>query len=165
MSDEGLAVGDRTHRPPREKQTLREACRARGVRMTRQREVIVELLDTSQEHLDARTLLEEARRRLPGIDKTTVYRTIRRLRKLGLIDELDLLHMGEHEGHFYETLPEKMHLHIVCMACGKVMEVMPPSWAAVEAEVEKESQFTIEMTRVEMGGWCRECRQAGKGLG
>ncbi len=143
--------------------SLSEACREKGLRMTRQRQVIVDLLENSREHLDAPTLLREARRRVPAIDKTTVYRTIKRLRRLGLIDELDLLHMGEHDGHFYEPLPEKMHLHIVCMRCGKVEDMQPETWASVEQEVQSRKGYTIEMARVEIGGYCPECRRPDSG--
>lgn len=126
--------------------------------MTRQRSAVIDILDSSSEHLDARGLLDEARRRIPDIDRTTVYRTIRKLQDLGLIDELDLLHY-KHEGHFYEPLPDKMHLHIVCTGCGKVVEMRPEAWARVEREVEAGSGFSIETARVEMGGLCADCRK------
>ncbi len=158
MDDTAKAVADRSFDRTMAKKPLSEACREKGLRMTRQRAAIVDLLENASGHLDARTLLEEARARVPDIDKTTVYRTIRRLRKLGLIDELDLLHIGEHDGHFYEILPEKMHLHVVCVQCGVVEEPRPDSWRAVEREVEAATGFSIEMARVEMGGLCPACR-------
>lgn len=144
-----------------QKITLLEACRQRGLRMTRQREVIVRLLDSAEAHLDARDLLELARQAVPDIDKTTIYRTIRRLHSLGLIDELDLMHRLDHGGHFYEPLPGKMHLHIVCLGCGKVSEMQPESWALVEKEVEEAEQMQIERARVEIGGYCSGCRAEG----
>lgn len=137
---------------------LRAACREKGFRMTRQRDAIIGILDSATDHVDARRLLQEARIKVPDIDKTTVYRTIRRLRALGLLDELDLLHY-EHEGHYYEPLPDKMHLHIVCTSCGKVLEMRPQAWANVEREVEAGSGFSINTARVEMGGLCAECRR------
>lgn len=137
--------------------SLMEACQALGLRLTRQRRTIIDLLDSSEGHMDARRLLEEAKRRVPDIDKTTVYRTIRKLQKLGLIDELDLLHF-QHEGHYYETLPDKMHLHIVCLGCGKVMEMRPKALSVLESEVEVENDFKVELARIEIGGRCSTCR-------
>ncbi len=163
METRSQAVSDRSYDRKMAGKSLAEACREKGLRMTRQRQVIVDLLENSREHLDAPTLLREARCRVPAIDKTTVYRTIKRLRKLGLIDELDLLHMGEHDGHFYEPLPEKMHLHIVCMQCGKVEDMQPETWAEMEREVETKRGYSIEMARVEIGGYCPECRRARSG--
>ncbi|BCW99458.1 MAG: transcriptional repressor [Armatimonadota bacterium] len=163
METRSQAVSDRSYDRKMAGKSLSEACREKGLRMTRQRQVIVDLLENSREHLDAPTLLREARRRVPAIDKTTVYRTIKRLRKLGLIDELDLLHMGEHDGHFYEPLPEKMHLHIVCMQCGKVEDMQPETWAEMEREVETKRGYSIEMARVEIGGYCPACRRARSG--
>ncbi|MCC6485734.1 MAG: transcriptional repressor [Armatimonadetes bacterium] len=126
--------------------------------MTRQRVAIVDLLDNAADHLDAKKLLEQAKRRVPDIDKTTVYRTIRRLRQLGLIDELDLLHF-RHDGHFYELAPDKMHLHIVCTGCGQVREASPQAWADVEREIQAQTGYTIEMARCEVGGYCPECQK------
>ncbi len=137
---------------------LREECKNKGLRLTRQRAVIIDLLDSAEGHLDARELLEAARLQIPDIDKTTVYRTIRKLRLLGLIDELDLLHF-QHEGHFYEPLRGKMHLHAVCLGCGLVLEPQPESWQTVEHEVEESTGFSITMARVEMGGYCPRCRK------
>jgi len=136
--------------------SLKQACREKGIRMTRQREAIIDLLDSAENHLDAKKLLEEAKRRVPEIDKTTIYRTIRRLRKLGLIDELDLLHF-RHEGHFYEPLPDKMHLHIVCLGCGKVVEMRPKAWSEVEREIESSCDISIQIARCEVGGYCSRC--------
>ncbi len=150
--------GERTA-PARPPGALKEACREKGVRMTRQRTAIIDLLDSAKDHMDAKKLLEEARLRVPEIDKTTIYRTIRRLRKLGLIDELDLLHF-RHEGHYYEPAPDKMHLHIVCTGCGKVLELRPQSWSQVEREIQSESGYTIQVARCEVGGSCPECQRS-----
>jgi Fur family transcriptional regulator, ferric uptake regulator len=65
----------------------------RGVRMTAQRRLLVDIIQDSPRHLDAATLLELAKKRDSGIDRATVYRTIALLKERGLIDELDLMHI------------------------------------------------------------------------
>src|SRR5205807_10114355 len=66
---------------------------SRGLRMTRQRRTILSVVETAQQHLDASQLLRRARKIDPGIDRVTVYRTLKLLKRHGLIDELDLMHL------------------------------------------------------------------------
>src|SRR5712692_2757830 len=66
---------------------------SRGLRMTRQRRTILEIVETAKTHLDASQLLRKARKVDPGIDRVTVYRTLGLLKRHGLVDELDLMHL------------------------------------------------------------------------
>ena len=79
---------------------------SRGLRMTRQRRTILRVVETARQHLDASQILRRARKVDPAIDRVTVYRTLNLLKRHGLIDELDLMHM-EGEKHFYERRPER----------------------------------------------------------
>jgi Fur family ferric uptake transcriptional regulator len=74
---------------------------SRGVRMTRQRRTILAVIETAKQHLDASMILRKARKTDPTIDRVTVYRTIKLLKRHGLVDELDLMHVRG-EGHYYE---------------------------------------------------------------
>ncbi len=84
---------------------------ARGVRITAQRSVLVGVIQDAPRHLDAGELLELAQKRDPKIDRATVYRTIALLKKQGLIDELDLMHL-EGEKHYYEAKTSRDHCHL-----------------------------------------------------
>src|SRR6516165_7033251 len=79
---------------------------SRGLRMTRQRRTILGVVETAKQHLDASQILRHARRLDPNIDRVTVYRTLKLLKRYGLIDELDLMHM-QGEKHFYERRPQR----------------------------------------------------------
>jgi Fur family ferric uptake transcriptional regulator len=81
---------------------------SRGLRMTRQRRTILSVVETAKQHLDASQLLRRARRLDPQIDRVTVYRTLGLLKRHGLIDELDLMHM-QGEKHYYERRPQRDH--------------------------------------------------------
>ena len=99
----------------------------RGVRMTTQRRLLVEIIQNSPRHLDAASLLEVARKRDEDIDRATVYRTIALLKRHGLIDELDLMHI-EGEKHYYEVKTSRDHCHMACFRCGAIMEYASPSF-------------------------------------
>ena len=94
---------------------------ARGVRLTRQRRTILGVMETAKRHLDASQILRKAKVLQPDIDRVTVYRTLGLLKRHGLIDELDLMHM-QGEKHFYERRTPREHMHMTCLGCGKVME-------------------------------------------
>ena len=87
---------------------------ARGVRLTRQRRTILGIIETADQHLDAGMILRKARKLDSTIDRVTVYRTLKLLKRHGLIDELDLLHIRG-DGHYYERHPQREHIHLACL--------------------------------------------------
>src|ERR1700728_1273015 len=92
---------------------------AQRIRLTAQRRALIETIQEADGHLDAAGLLELARKRDPKIDRATVYRTLELLKRLGLIDELDLMHING-EKHYYEVKTQKDHLHLACFRCGEI---------------------------------------------
>jgi Fur family transcriptional regulator, ferric uptake regulator len=132
----------------------------RGIRMTTQRRLLVETIQESAKHLDAATLLKIAKQKDPDIDRATVYRTIALLKNLGLIDELDLMHL-EGEKHYYEAKTSRDHCHMACFQCGAIMEYASSSFERLKQDIAKRSGFEIKVVRLEVGGLCERCRKAG----
>jgi Fur family ferric uptake transcriptional regulator len=130
---------------------------SRGIRMTRQRRIILGVIETATQHLDAAQILRKAVRVDPGINRVTVYRTLALLKRHGLIDELDLLHI-KGEGHFYERRPARDHMHMTCLRCGKVQEFESELFDRVKGQVERDCHFHIVVARFEIGGYCAACR-------
>jgi Fur family ferric uptake transcriptional regulator len=134
---------------------------AQGIRLTAQRRALIETIQEADGHLDAAGLLELARRRDPKIDRATVYRTLELLKRLGLIDELDLMHING-EKHYYEVRTQKDHLHLTCLACGSVTEFTSPTFERLKREIAKENTFDIQVMRLEVGGYCEACNRQRK---
>ncbi len=130
---------------------------ARGVRLTRQRRTILGVMETAKRHLDASQILRKAKTLQPEIDRVTVYRTLGLLKRHGLIDELDLMHM-EGEKHFYERRTPREHMHMTCLGCGKVTEFESRLFDKLKRQIETECQFRIMVARMELGGYCAKCR-------
>jgi Fur family transcriptional regulator, ferric uptake regulator len=139
--------------------SLMKELSARAVRMTSQRRVLIGIIQDSPRHLDAARLLEIARKHDAGIDRATVYRTLALLKGHGLIDELDLMHI-EGEKHFYEAKTNRDHCHMACFKCGAIMEYASASFEKLKAEMAAQSGFQIRVTRLEVGGFCKQCRKA-----
>ncbi len=130
---------------------------ARGIRMTHQRRTILAVMETAKQHMDAGQILRRVRKLDSAIDRVTVYRTLSLLKRQGLIDELDLLHLRG-DGHFYERRPQRDHLHMACLRCGKIMEFESNLFEKLKGQVERECRFHIVVARLEIGGYCAACR-------
>ncbi len=139
--------------------TLLDRMRDRGLRLTQQRRVLAELLESTDDHLDAEAVYRLARRKDPSIHRATVYRTLNTLKRLGLVDELDLMHVAG-ERHFYEIRPSVFHIHLVCMKCGGVEEPGGAFWNDLKNKVRRETGFAPEVVRLEMGGKCTGCQES-----
>lgn len=138
--------------------SLMQELKARGIRITEQRRLLVGIIQDSPRHLDAATLLEIAKKQSPDIDRATVYRTIALLKDRGLIDELDLMHL-EGEKHYYEAKTNRDHCHMACFRCGAIMEYASSSFEKLKAEMAKQSGFRIRVVRLEVGGLCKRCQK------
>jgi Fur family ferric uptake transcriptional regulator len=136
---------------------LRLALEGRGVRLTRQRRVLLEVMDQAERHLSADAILERAQKIDPNVHRVTVYRTLEMLKKLGLLDELDLLHIHGHR-HYYESHGPRDHIHVACLRCGKVREVESDLYEQMKRQIERDTGVKITVTRTEIGGYCDACR-------
>lgn len=139
--------------------SLLEELTASGVRITAQRRLLISIIQDASRHLDAAALLRIAQQRDPNIDRATVYRTLGLLKKRGLIDELDLMHI-EGEKHYYEAKTSRDHSHMACFRCGAIMEYASTSFENLKKEMAKQSGFQIRVVRLEVGGICKVCQKS-----
>ena len=127
---------------------------SRGVRMTHQRRLLVQIIQGADGHLDAVALWQRAKDQDPTINKVTVYRTLAMLKKHGLVDELDLMHL-EGGKHYYEAKTTRDHIHLACIKCGRIQEFESSLFEKLKGQIERERQFRISTVRVEAGGRLR----------
>jgi Fur family transcriptional regulator, ferric uptake regulator len=136
---------------------LQAALSAKKIRLTRQRRVLVQVMDNADQHLDAGAILARAQKIDSRIHRVTVYRTLDMLKRIGLIDELDLLHIRGDQ-HYYESHGPRDHIHVACLRCGKVREVESRLFEQLKRQIEHDCQIKITVTRTEIGGYCSSCR-------
>jgi len=128
-----------------------------GVRLTRQRQILLDLIDKTGRHLDAESLFHLAQELDPKLNRVTVYRTLKLLKEGGLVDELDLMHQAG-EQHYYETRRKREHAHVICLGCGKVEEFFGEPLQRLRRQIESQFGFQIVLARTEVGGYCRQCQ-------
>jgi Fur family ferric uptake transcriptional regulator len=139
---------------------LQQAVRRLGIRLTRQRRVILQVMDDAEQHMDVDQILERAQKADPEVHLVTVYRTIDLLKKHGLIDELDLLHLRG-DRHYYETHGPRDHIHVACLRCGKVREFESRLYEQLKQQIARDFGMKVTVSRTEVGGYCAECMKQG----
>jgi len=138
-------------------ESIRGSLKKKGVRLTRQRQILLELIDKAGQHLDAERLFQMAKERDPKLNRVTVYRTLKMLKQGGLVDELDLMHYGGDQ-HYYESRLKREHAHVICLRCGKVEEFFAEALQQLQKEIESHLGFQVLLSRTEVGGYCPHCQ-------
>lgn len=125
-----------------------------GRRVTSQRRLLLDLIRAQRGHLDADELYRRAREKNPRLSLSTVYRTLRLFKRLGLVEELHF----EEEHHHYEGRPSREHYHLVCLRCGKVTEFESPLVPRLKAALSREHRFQVASGEIHFSGYCADCR-------
>ncbi len=126
---------------------------ANGVRLTRQRQVVLDTLGTMRTHPEAMQVFHAVRERMPNISLATVYRTLGVLRDAGLVREF-VTHDGPRR---YDATPGE-HFHLACRSCGRLVDVELPEAAFLGRRAAEVTLFSdIEVSQVELTGICPEC--------
>lgn len=138
-------------------ESMQGSLKQRGIRLTRQRQILLDLIDKSGDHLDAESLFLLAKEKDSKLNRVTVYRTLKMLKEGGLVDELDLMHYGGDQ-HYYETRMKQEHAHVICLRCGKVEEFFGDPLQKLRRQIESHFGFQIVLARTEIGGYCSHCQ-------
>ena len=134
---------------------LRDVFRATGRRLTSQRRLIMEVLEKSEEHLDAESLYDKAKVHSPDISLATVYRTLSVLKEMELVEEHRL---GEERSH-YEPVRDSPHYHFTCLGCGKVIEFDTPLVAQVGQDLGEREGLRVTVAHLHLSGYCTQCQK------
>lgn len=124
-----------------------------GVRPTRQRLAVAEVLATFDDFRSAQEIHEQLRSSGEGIGLTTVYRTLQTLADAG---EIDMLRTDSGEA-VYRRCSAHHHHHLVCRHCGRTVEVEGPTVELWAERVAAEHDFTDISHTVEIFGTCATC--------
>lgn len=126
-----------------------------GLRLTPQRQLLLDLLRECGGHLDANELHRLARERDARVSLATVYRSLRLFKELGLVEERRLASEHLH----YEPKGEGTHHHLICLGCGRVIEFDHPMIEEAIAEVGRRKRFAVTRIELRGEGHCARCRR------
>lgn len=123
-----------------------------GMRLTRQRRVIWELLAGRGEHLTADEILAHVRQSQPSIARSTVYRALDALEATG---DVRAARLGGPSVRY--EVAERPHHHAICQICGRVQHLDEELVGAVEQELARRARFTAVRTDLVVLGVCSTC--------
>jgi Fur family ferric uptake transcriptional regulator len=132
--------------------TLAEVLRARGLRLTAQRQLVLEAV-YELGHATPDQVHAKVSGTAAGINITTIYRTLELLEELGLITHAHL----SHGAPTYHGVAEQRHVHLVCRTCAAVDEVPAGMLDDLAAAVEAKRGFMIDVGHVALFGLCAHC--------
>ncbi len=129
------------------------ALRARGLRLTAPRRLILELVRSTDVHPTAAYVLARVRRQLPRVSLATVYRNLRQLAAEGI-----LLERADATGMRFDGNLER-HDHFTCLTCRRIFDV--PARRRGRRAMPRRPGFEVVEQRTEFYGRCAACRQRG----
>lgn len=145
----------------KELEVLARFINEKGLRHTHQRAVILDAFLSTERHVSIDELYRLVRRRDSSIGYTTVYRTMKILSEAGLCGEIDI---GDGVLRFEHKYGHGHHDHLICMKCGRLIEVVKPVIERLQDGLAKEHGFTPLTHRLQIFGLCKRCLKKGGGI-
>jgi Fur family ferric uptake transcriptional regulator len=132
--------------------SLADELRARGLRLTAQRQLVLEAV-YKLGHATPDQVHAEVARTAAGVNITTVYRTLELLEEMGLITHAHL----SHGAPTFHAVTEQQHVHLVCRSCGHVAEVPSEVLAPLAKTLHEDRSFSVDIGHVALFGLCASC--------
>jgi Fur family transcriptional regulator, ferric uptake regulator len=130
-------------------QTLKD----KGFKLTPQRRLIADIIHDNTSHLTAEDIIAYVQGKMPGVNKSTIYRT------LDIFENAGCVVKSEYGDHFiYHHAEEGHHHHLVCERCGKTIECKENLFAPLEHSLAEKYQFQTHFKHIVINGLCEDCR-------
>ncbi len=139
----------------KERKIFDEYISKNNLKHSEQRIKILEIFLRSERHLTADELYRLVKKVLPSVGYATIYRTLKHLTESGICRDIKL----EDGITRYESLyGHEHHDHLICMKCGKFVEVMDPEIEKLQEKLAHSKGFIPVRHKLEMYGLCKECK-------
>lgn len=134
---------------------IKKIIREMHLKVTHQRQAILEVLAIGRQHFTAQEVFEQVHRRFPEIGFATVYRFLRKLTEFKFVSEV---RMGGLPAR-YELAPSRHHDHMSCIDCGKIVEFENYAIESLQEKVAAELGFELTGHVLELYGRCSSCQK------
>lgn len=141
-----------------EREIFRDFLVKRGLKFTKERQRILDEVFSYHGHFEPEGILTSMRDKNIKVSKASLYRTLPLLLESGLIDQVE---RNDKHAHYEHTFGHGHHDHLICMKCGKVIEVFSQKLEALQEELCKEHRFVGKKHTLEIKGFCRACGESG----
>ena len=137
----------------RHREVTADSARRLPLRMTPQRQAILDAVRSSHDHPRAADIFERVRSVLPGIAFGTVYNALHALADHGIILQLSF---GDHASRFDGRVDR--HDHALCIRCGELVDAVAPPTPATVHQAAAEIGFAIHAYHTQLLGVCARCQ-------
>jgi Fur family ferric uptake transcriptional regulator len=132
-----------------------ETLKEKGLKLTPQRRLIVDIIHDAESHLAAEDIIASVQKKMPGVNKSTIYRTLDILEQTGCVVKSE---SGDH--FIYHHSEEGHHHHLICRKCGKTIECSENIFLPVEKSLAKEYGFRTSFKHIVINGLCTACKNS-----
>lgn len=138
------------------KANVKDEIRAAGKRVTRTRQAVLAVLESTKYPLSPLELHARLKKQGIAIDPVTVYRNLHALKAIGLVRQVKL----HQEDQFRYEMKEgrEHHHHIRCKICGKIEDLLLCPLKKLTSMIERETRFLVGDHSLEFSGWCPKCQ-------
>ena len=130
-----------------------EVIKGKGLKLTPQRRLIIDIIHDAHSHLTGEDIINHVQTRMPGVNKSTIYRTLGVLERTGCVFKSE---SGDHS--IYHHAEEGHHHHMICSKCGKIIECDEDVFTPVESSLLENYGFCVDFKHMVMNGLCGECK-------
>ena len=124
------------------------------VKLTRQRQIVLDAVQSGDHHPTAAEIFDAARQKMPGISFATVYNSLRYLKDAGFVHEITFGNGASR----YDRETDR-HDHAICSQCGKLVDFDLPGTVALTRAAARASKFKAESIQLTLVGRCPQCRK------
>jgi Fur family ferric uptake transcriptional regulator len=132
-----------------------EALRGRGLRMTPQRRAIVSQVMRAQGHISPTSIARRVQGEMPGVNASTIYRTLALLEEIGVLS-----HSHLETGAEYHRAEEAEHVHLTCGRCGRDESLSLDEARKLQRLIRTHHGFQADLTHFAITGRCADCARA-----
>ena len=138
------------------KKAFNDFAASRGLRSTRQRDIILDIFLSTHQHISVEELYLKVKSSNPGVGQATVYRTLKLFAEAGLAREI-LLNDGQ--TRYEHVVAGEHHDHLVCTGCNSIVEFEDETIEKLQDEIATRHGFLIKNHKMEIYGLCAACRR------
>ena len=138
------------------KKTFSNFAASKGLRSTRQRDIILDIFLSTHQHISVEELYLKIKSSNPSIGHATVYRTLKLFTEAGLAREI-LLHDGQ--TRYEHAVAGEHHDHLVCTSCNSIIEFEDETIEKLQNDIALRHGFLIRSHKLEIYGLCTNCRK------
>ncbi len=125
----------------------------KGFKLTPQRMMIADIIHDAKGHITAGEIIKHVQEKMPGVNKSTIYRT------LDILEEAGCVYKSESDDEFiYHHDDKGHHHHLKCSRCGKTIACDEDIFAPLQKSLMKKYNFYADFKHIMMNGICKDCK-------